>query len=301
MGNRNNVTMTVYEIHYVEQNPKEPDLCTDLFKSLNSSNTIRDRLMPLTQNEDNTDSDFITTFSSSSGFLFGSFARLTAGEESVVPKTVLDKKTVSLNDMISESSASNEGSIRYSSFFCIYKNLIILTNRIVTLKALQTYVNWLMEQNGFSSKITFIPKKNTATELPVKEIKSVEIAEGYINARNETKTQSINLKDNLLKMLLDVKGKKDFDEENLISAKLTLKFKQKEINKEKNLNAALKIIDDENIIIIGKNGKRIRGSQYLITAVRKIEKLKSGIFNEQEIETEMRKVLKDINNGKVVS
>ena len=32
-----------------------------------------------------------------------------------------------------------------------------------------------------------------------------------------------------------------------------------------------------------------------------IEKLKSGIFNEQEIETEMRKVLKDIDNGKVVS
>lgn len=65
----------------------------------------------------------------------------------------------------------------------------------------------------------------------------MEIADGYINSRNETKTQSINLTNQLLKLLLDVKGKKDFDEENFISAKLTLKFKQKEINKEKSLSS----------------------------------------------------------------
>ncbi len=145
------------------------------------------------------------------------------------------------------------------------------------------------------------PKKNTATEISIKEIKSVEIADGYINSRDETKSQSMTLTNQLLRLLLDVKGKKDFDEENLISAKLTLKFKQKEINKEKSLDTALKIIDDENITVIGKNGRRIRGSEYLITAVRKIEKLESGIFNEQEIETEMRQILKDINNGKMVS
>lgn len=145
------------------------------------------------------------------------------------------------------------------------------------------------------------PKKNTATEISIKEIKSVEIADGYINSRDETKSQSMTLTNQLLRLLLDVKGKKDFDEENLISAKLTLKFKQKEINKEKSLDTAFKIIDDENITVIGKNGRRIRGSEYLITAVRKIEKLESGIFNEQEIETEMRQILKDINNGKMVS
>lgn len=145
------------------------------------------------------------------------------------------------------------------------------------------------------------PKKNTATEISIKEIKSVEIADGYINSRDETKSQSMTLTNQLLRLLLDVKGKKDFDEENLISAKLTLKFKQKEINKKKSLDTALKIIDDENITVIGKNGRKIRGSEYLITAVRKIEKLESGIFNEQEIETEMRQILKDINNGKMVS
>ena len=145
------------------------------------------------------------------------------------------------------------------------------------------------------------PKKNTATEISIKEIKSVEIADGYINSRDETKSQSMTLTNQLLRLLLDVKGKKDFDEENLISAKLTLKFKQKEINKEKSLDTAIEIIDDENITVIGKNGRRIRGSEYLITAVRKIEKLESGIFNEQEIETEMRQILKDINNDKMVS
>ena len=97
------ITMTVYEIHYVEQHIQTPDLSSDLFNCLNATNTARDRLMLLSHDEANKDSDFITTFTSSNGFLFGSFARLTEREESSVPKTALDKKTVSLNEMIAES------------------------------------------------------------------------------------------------------------------------------------------------------------------------------------------------------
>jgi len=295
------IKMTVYEIHYVEQNPQEPDLCTDLHKSLDDSDTIRDRLMPLSEKESNTDSDFIAEFKLSNNFLFGSFARLTAGEESAVPKAVLDKKTVSLKEMISESSDTNEGSIKTSSFFCIFKNLLVITNRQMTLKALQNYVNWLMEKNGILEKITFIPKKNTASEIPINDIKAIEIAGEYIKSKDETKTQVIDLTSKILRPLLDVKGKKDFDEENLVSAKLTLKFKRKEINKEKALDVALKITDDENIVIISRSGKKIHGSEYLVTAVRSIEKVKDDIFNEKAIETEMRQILKDVNSGKMVS
>ena len=296
------ITMTVYEIHYVEQHIQTPDLSSDLFNCLNATNTARDRLMLLSHDEANKDSDFITTFTSSNGFLFGSFARLTEREESSVPKTALDKKTVSLNEMIAESRDNSVGSIKISSFFCIYKTFLVITNKKQTLKPLENYVNWFLEQKGINDgRISFIPKKNTATVLPIHDIKSVQINDGYINAIDEIKSQSMHLKESILKKLMDVKGIKDFDEENLVSAILTLKFKQKNIKKEKALDTALKIIDDDNIIIIGKNGRRIRGSQYLVSVVRKIEELKDDIFNEQEIETEMRKILKDIESGKVVS
>lgn len=296
------VRITVYEIHYVEQNPHAPKLSKDLYQSLNASKTIRDRLMPLTQEENNSDNDFITKFIPSTDFLFGSFARLTTGEESSVPKAVLDQKEVSLNDMISESNKNSEGSIKTSSFFCIYKTLLAVTNKQQTIKPLEVYVNWLLEKDSRGiGRIRFIPKKNTATLVPVQDIKSVQISGDYINAKDETKSKALSLTSQLLKMLLDVKGKKDFDEENLISAILTLKFKQKEIKKEQALDAAFRITDDENIIVTGKDGNRIRGSQYLITAVKNIEKLKNGIFNEQEIETAMRQILKDVKNGKLVS
>lgn len=297
-----NVTVVVYEIHYAEQNINEPNIGQNLFDCLNSYSTIRDRLMSLSKDADNKDSDFVASFSFSSNFLFGSLARLTIGEESHVSKAILDQKTVSLNDMIQESKDASEGSISRSSFFCIYKNLLALTSRQYTQKALENYINWMLDNHNPQNKhIKFIPKKNTATSIPIKEIKSVQFQEGFINGMSDMKTRTMSITSQLLRTLLDVKGTQDFDEENLVSAVLTLKFKQKEINKEKALDAAFRIVDDENIVVIGKNGKRFRGSQFLISKTMKIEKLTTGIFNEKEIETFMRNVLKSVENGEMVS
>lgn len=301
--NEKDVTITVYEIHFAEQNVEDPNLVKDLFTCLNSSDTARERLMPLTSDENNTDNDFIPAFESSSGFLFGSFARLTEGEESSVPKAVLDKKTISLNEMITVAQNSSEGSIKSSSFFCIYKTLLTSTSGIKTIKYLETYINWLLDKNQIKKgRIVFKVKKNSMTKIPIKEIRSVKINGDYINAKSETKIQSMNLTASLLHGFLDIKGTKTFDEENIVSATLTLKFKQNIIAKENALDAALKIIDDDNIVITGKNGKTIKGSEYKMTFDRKIEKLKNGLFNEQEINSTMRGILKEvINNAKVES
>lgn len=296
------VTVVVYEIHYTEQNINNPNIGQNLFNCLNSYSTIRDRLMPLSKDNDNTDSDFVASFSFSSNFLFGSLARLTVGEESHVSKSILDQKTVSLNDMIQESNDTSEGSIRKSSFFCVYKNLLVLTNKQYTQKALENYINWMLDNyNPQNKHIKFIPKKNTATSIPIKEIKSIQFQEGFINGMSDMKTRTMDITSKLLRPLLDVKGPQDFDEENLVSAILILKFKQKEINKEKALDAAFRIVDDESIIVTGKNGKKFHGSQFLISKTMKIEKLTTGIFNEKEIETFMRDVLKSVENGELVS
>ena len=125
---------------------------------------------------------------------------------------------------------------------------------------------------------------------------------GYMNSDAETKSQSLNLTRTILKSLIkDVSYTDDFDEENFISAVLTLKFKQKEINKRETLNAAVRLVHDDDIIVTGKNGKRISGSNFFISVTRDIEKLASGRFNEKQIETEMRTILREVNDGKVVS
>ncbi|MGL4986250.1 MAG: hypothetical protein ACRC5H_03825 [Treponemataceae bacterium] len=297
------VKITVFEVRYKETNPAAITLGKDLFDCLDKTQSSKERFLPLSNKDENGDNDFITTFTFSSDFLFGSFARLVEGIESTVLKTSLDKKKVSLNDMLVESSENAEGSIKNYSFFCIYKNLLAITNQRNAIKSFEIYVNWILEKNSKKNTgIGFYPKKNTINTIPIKEIKSVQISSDYINAKDELKTEAVKLTSSVLKdFFTDVKGKKDFDQENLVSAILTLQFKTKEINKEKALEAALKITDDDNIIITGKNGKRIKGSSYLVTAIRRIEKLKTGIFNEKEIETEMRSILKDVINDKVVN
>ncbi len=303
--NAQNITITVYEIHPQETGITEINLNKTLFDALNETESVRARLMPLSSDPDNSDSDFIASFTAGRGYLFGSFARLTEGEESIVMKEQLNKKTVSLNEMISESSGKSEGSIKTSSFFCIHKTLLAVTHSRTTVRPLETYVNWLFKKRDeHDNYCCFVPKKNTAAEIPLRNIKSIQLGEAFMNAKLDTRTEIVNLKSNLFKKFLnDVKSVSDLNDEELLSAVLTLKFNKKKMKGEnaKALDTALKIVDSEDVVITGKDGKRIRGTQFLVKAVRPVEKLKNGLFNEQEIESEMSKILKAVENGEVVS
>lgn len=308
MAKTKNITITVYEIQSTEISIHNPDLCKDLHNVLNNTESIRERLMPLSKESENIDSDFIANFTLSNDFLFGCFARLKEGEESVVQKAVLDKKTVSLNEMISESKQNTEGSINKSCFFCIHNNLLALSDSQTMKKAFTTYINWIFEQKNMKLHYNFVPKKNTTTTISISEIKSIQLSEGFYNLPNdnsftETKSKMINInKDEIMKMFLtDVKDMKDFADEELISATLTLKFNQRKIKKEKALDTVLNIVDSDDVVITGKNGKKIKGSEYLIKAKRKIESTSHGLFNEPQIETEMKTILKKVENNEIIS
>ena len=111
-----------------------------------------------------------------------------------------------------------------------------------------------------------------------------------------------SLKDTMLKTFMnDIKSVSDFNTEDVISATLTLKFNRKKLQKEKALDTALKIIDSEDVIINGRNGKRIRGTEFFVKAIRKIEKSGKNLYNEMQIETEMRNILQKVQNDEVVS
>lgn len=200
-----------------------------------------------------------------------------------------------------EAEANIEGAIKDSAFFCIYKSFFAITKKNL-VKPIETYINWIMNNQMDNERIILKPKESSLSEISVKEITKIEIKSGYMNSDAETKSQSLNLTRTILKSLIkDVSYTDDFDEENFISAVLTLKFKQKEINKRETLNAAVRLVHDDDIIVTGKNGKRISGSNFFISVTRDIEKLASGRFNEKQIETEMRTILREVNDGKVVS
>lgn len=295
-----NIRIAVFETAFVEQSVDVRDFVSDAHKCLVQYDSIRSRLMPLGDDSDNVEKDFIPSFRYDGGYLFGSIARMAAGVESSVSSVILDKKSASLNEMVSEANANSEGTISKSAFFCAYKNLVAITNRGFTRKALEDYSNWMFENNGMENHtIRISPKMNTAAEIPLGEIASVQIAGDYIGHDAALKNQTVTLANSILGQLIDVMDLKGIDLKNILSAVLTIKLNKKELEAQDALGVALKLSDD--VIVIGKNHKRINGTQYIVSATRRIAAFAGGMYNEQQIETAMREIIQKVLNGEVVS
>jgi len=299
------MTVSVFEIKPLTESIARIDLSGHLHSTLDSTNTARERLMPLSNDENNKDSDFISNFVFSQKFLFGSFVRLNAGEESSVTKASLNKKIVRIDEMISEAQEGSEGSIHTSAFFCIHEHFMVMNSAHANKKALEVYINWfLREHNDELQQCVFVPMKNTANTIPVKDIQSIKFADTYLRGDARTENASLNLTKDLLKKLFnDVKTPHDFNLEDVISATLTLTINKRELKKGNAavLDTALRLVDSDEIVITGKGGKRIRGTQYLCTTTIEYERVGNSLFNEKAIDGAMRKILMDVKNGKVVS
>jgi len=104
-------------------------------------------------------------------------------------------------------------------------------------------------------------------------------------------------------MLSNVKLGKDLDMEDIMSARLTLKINKQQLKKNNSavLDAALRLVDGENISVIGNDGTKINGTEYLTKFKRAFEKTSAGYYNEKAIETEMRQIIKAVKNGDMVS
>jgi hypothetical protein len=296
--------MTVFEIKPLTVGVTVPNLGKELFAVLSRTVTARERLMPLSK-DDNRDSDFISNFSYLQKFLFGSFVRLNEGEESVVFTASLDKQKVGVNEMISQAREGSAGSIKEKVFFCLYENLVVISSAYRNEKALETYCHWLFKEKADKDlNFCFYPKTKTTDKIQIKNIQSIKIADTYLQGKTETKQEAFELNKRILKLIVDdVDTTEDFDINDIVSATLEIKFKTRDIKKENAvvLDAALRFVDDDNIIIKDKTGNIIRGSELIIKVARNFETSKNKLYNEQAIETEMRNILKAVRNNEMVS
>lgn len=304
----NKMTMTVYDIVPMVDGVSDIRLSENLHNALNLTGKIKDRLMKLSGAEEDKDSDFIPNFNYKGNFLFGPFVRLNAGQGSAVLVEHLDKKTVGINEMIKEADDKTAGSLASTAFFCVSGDLLVLTSGRTNFRALETYINWLLSEHDLEDKqIRFIPKKNIADAIQLRNIKSIELGETFLTPKSNKPSETVKFerfKEEALRLLFgDVKNANDYAWEDIISATLILKVRRRGNEKENSaaLDTALRIVDSDEVIITSKDNKRIRGTEYLISAVRLIEQIGLGYYNENQIETEMRAILKAVKNGEVVS
>ncbi len=303
------LTLQVHEIESRTTQVKEPKFAKLIFNILNSSLTIKDRFMEYHQEDgvisNQDEGDFIPYFNHSNGFLFGSFVRLRPGEGTNVSNIHLTQKTVSMNEMVKLSDEESAGSIKDYIFFCIYEGYLIMTSAKNNRKALETYFNWLLRENKKGQyECSITPKHKTENTIPMGDIQKIQIAEGYFqNKLSKEETKILQVKRAVLQnMLKDIKDLKALELEDVLTATIHLKINKKELKKKdgKALDTLLRIVDSEDVIIKGKGAKTLKGTDYLIKIERQFEHIGKS-FNEPEIETEMRKILKDIDNGKVVN
>jgi len=297
--------ISVFEIEPITEKTTDLRLPTMLHTAINSTETIKDRMMPLSGDPNNRDNDFISNFNWSQGYLFGSFVRLIEGEESSVLLKSLEQKTIDINEMIKEAKEGTAGTIKEKSFFCMKDNLLVMSAARFNRKALEDYISWVIREIADSEEMCkFSPLKNTKNTIPIREIKGIELADAFMAKNTTIKTESFNLGKDVFKRLLnDVKLGSDLDMEDIMSATLTIKINKQQLKKNNSavLDAALRLVDGENIVIIGKDGTRINGTEYLTKCKRGFEKTSTGYYNEKAIETEMRKIIKAVKNGEMVS
>ena len=305
------MTMQVFDVRPRDTKIETPDYSSDLFKLLDGTKSINERFMELHQETGVAaaldEGDFIPYFSFDDDFLFGSFVRIRPGEMTNVTKVQLSQKKVALGDMVTQAEEGSAGSIKEYAFFCMYSNVLIMSSARTNRRSLENYFNWLLrEAKKPVSECDFVAQKRTEDQISMGDITDIQIQEGYFQDKAQTpeaRSRFLNIKRTLIKsLILDIDGTEDIDFEEILSATLHIKLKRREAKKrnEKSLDTLLKVMDSDDIMIRGRNGRRIRGTAYLVKVVREIEHTGRN-FNEPEIDSEMRKILKDVVNGKVVN
>jgi hypothetical protein len=193
------MTVSVFEINPLTEGVGQIDLPVHLHAVLDETKKAKERLMPLSNDENSKDSDLISNFVFSQKFLFGSFVRLNAGEVSSVMNVSLDKKTIQIDEMISEAQKGSAGSIHSSAFFCMYGGFLVMSGAHTNKKALEVYINWLLrEHNREQQQSVFTPMKNTAGTIPIKEIQSIQFADTYLRGNTTIMDQSMKLSKTVL-------------------------------------------------------------------------------------------------------
>jgi hypothetical protein len=299
------LTISVFEIESITVGVQTINLPKELYSALNKTNKAKERLMPLSSDESNKDSDLISNFTYSQGYLFGSFIRLNAGEQSTVMLTSLNKKIIEINEIISEAQKGSVGSIHDKVFFCMSGDLMLMTSAWSNRKALETYIDWILrDKTDQDIQARFVPKKNTAKTIPIKDIQSIKISDTFLNTKAETKRETLKLTQEMVKLLFDDgKDLQDFEIDDIINATLTLTINKKQLGKNNKaaLDTALRLIDNDSITITGKNGQTLKGTEYTLRVIRNFEPTNTGYYNEKAIEGEMRKIIKAVKNNEMVT
>jgi len=293
------ITVTAYKIQTAETSTADIDIQNEIISALEEQNSLGKRFMRHNELDDLKEGDLISLYEDEKNqWLFGSFVRIKEGELAQILKEQMGQNSLSLNDIAVQTDEKVEGAIKDYSYFLFSKGMLLYTGG-VSLKSFQIYINWLI---GKGMDFRFNPIIQEQNQIPLSEIKTVEITDLGLNITNEIKdiekgtfttiTKNIN---NIARALLEqlLSESKDLNTimaEDILSVNIQFKIKtpkKAEEEKKKALTALLKSVDNEDIIITAKNGQKIRGTSFTLKKAFKVELTSKGFPIEEHVKREM--------------
>jgi hypothetical protein len=302
------IKLRAFEITNIDINNAYSDLSNKLSEKLISSGSVEHRRMRLSLEDPKNEEDLISNFQQNSDSIFCTMLRIELGNNvQHIASELFKKKSFTINDL-NQSTVGGEAIFKYSYYFLISEDFLI-TNLAgnITIKRLETYLNWFLDKS-----YQLIPKVDSKEINNLSEIKDIIIQDIPANDKHSTDNRSqnsvstIQIEKQLIPWLKSLFSEKknvsDILLEQIVSVKLLVQFRKPKKTDPKELQkiygALLKPVSDlENYTFHTRNGKEFKkGKAILRTKDVNIETTDSGFLDENQLLQEMAMFIRDLKN-----
>lgn len=296
-------TLRAFEISTTNPNDDASTCLSDIVKALDSdSNIAEKRLMAL--DGENSVQDFLSSYDVNKSYLFGSLMRVKPGSQlSEIPESLLSSSKISQSDL--KGINKNLIGIDLYYFFLTKKYLITTLKSSFPIKRLETYINWLIQNNKLYS---FYPCVDSST-VKAKDVKEIIFSDSndgnsFGNALKDNEEKFFFVKElpNKLLSFLGLPSNTicEILNHGLVSSKVSLSFKKNKNKDESSykelLSAPLKPVSEiDNVKYKTKEGKIISGREVLRTKNVEIELVEKDIISEPQLIQEMQRFAMEID------
>ncbi len=253
-------------------------------------------------NKDSLDEDLLSDYEIKEKYIFGTMMRIAPAETmGAIKDELLKQKKISISELDSENK--KEGLKYKGIYYFAFNETHIVTNRPISLKNLSVYFNWLLEEYRKDTIFRFEKLVTSSPPIELMDIKSIELGSGLRIDTNQK--ESVPFGTMIEKISTSVlesfsKGNKKINDllsKGLVEASLLLRIvsKPKNMTKDEYNNAlSLSLSSSDDITIISKKNKKIKGEEFHAKRDISIEYTSNSLPSEDDLRLEMETFLNDI-------
>lgn len=307
MADKKNITLIAYEIENEDIRREYSDLYEKLSLKLKSGETANERRMRL--NETSSEEDLLSDFAVTEKYVYGVMWRITPAKEAPsIPEGLFSHNKIQIGDI--QEKEKNKSLICKDHYYFALDKFHLVTNLPKSrIKALQVYLNWLLSATRGDNLYQFTPKIKAPEDTKLSDIKMIVFDDPMKKNKGKNNNEKVEdkykvikfAKEQLLKLIQDGVGG-DLNKlinQKILSAQLLVKFskprKMEEEDYEKLLGAYMKpVCDTDGVTLNLKNGKKITGSNILVSDDVEVEMIDAIRISEKDLMLEMEKLLRKL-------